>query len=939
MNTTTRRRALWGTLIALFSITVGFALLAGSAPKTASADIPGCWTVYPSVLGPGPNQNLTGMAAISSNDVWAAGYSGVGPQTNPVALHWDGFNWTSTPTVGNGYFAAVAAASSNDVWAVGGVGSVGIRQTLVEHWDGTSWSVVPSANVNANTDNSLSGVAALASNDVWAIGNYNDGISNQTLVEHWNGTAWTIVSSPNTNPMENFLYGISAVSPTDIWVVGGDSLRTGLIMHWDGAAWSFVPGVIAPELHGIVALAADNVWAVGDYFNDRQMAVMHYDGHGWAYAQAPTVPSSYLNTIAAVGPNDIWAAGFIGPISGPFSPLIVHWDGTNWSTEPNPSGYSSASLTGSTTVGGDLWQVGSATTGGPNQTIDLKLRHAAGCTEPTTPVPPTQTQPPTLTTVPTSTVPVASSPTTQPVPSSTATPRGPLNPPVPLPGTGSRYFPETGHAVSGIFLDYWNGHGGLAQQGYPISDVIGEVSDLNGRLYTVQYFERAVFEYHPEYRPPFNVLLSQLGTFEYKRKYPNGAPNQRPNNDPGTVLFKETGHHLGGRFLQYWRDNGGLMQQGFPISDEFTEVSPTNGKPYTVQYFERAVFEWHPENERPYDVLLSLLGRFRWDEKYVSPPPSPTVGPVGQLIATNVFGNVAANDRYIFWVSNSRSSFTVFGYDTFENRQFIISGRPGFKSSLTADDRTVAWLEGDVGGIASIRGYDLIDGRELTLVPNSGSSQLSEDRMSIDGAMLYYVGKSGDTYGIITRNWTTGEQNLLIEDGRNPVVSGDVLLWTKRVVQCDPFTPCRTEQQFYVRKANTDRLVSKGTTQAPFDQYNAHGDNAVYIPPNLDGQSSSPYLYNIAAGTTRQMADVRANHPLVRDNVVVWAALPQSGPSNLWTITQYDANTSRSTQLAQFQTDRFVATQALLAKKAVAYTVGDQGIFTGDLYLLNLSTP
>jgi hypothetical protein len=132
----------------------------------------------------------------------------------------------------------------------------------------------------------------------------------------------------------------------------------------------------------------------------------------------------------------------------------------------------------------------------------------------------------------------------------------------------------------------------------------------------VQYFERAVFEYHPENQPPFNILLSQLGTFQYRKKYPGDAPAQQANTAPGSVLFSETGKRLGGSFLQYWQQHGSLAQQGFPISNEFTEVSDLNGKPYTVQYFERAVFEKHPENASPYDVLLSQLGTFRYKDKY-----------------------------------------------------------------------------------------------------------------------------------------------------------------------------------------------------------------------------------------------------------------------------------------------------------------------------------
>jgi hypothetical protein len=182
----------------------------------------------------------------------------------------------------------------------------------------------------------------------------------------------------------------------------------------------------------------------------------------------------------------------------------------------------------------------------------------------------------------------------------------------------SRTFPETGKTVSGRFLDYWNTHGGLAQQGFPISNEMQEVSETNGKTYTVQYFERAVFELHPENQPPNDVLLSLLGVFFYKQKYPNGAPNQTASTAAGAVLFPETGKHLGGRFLDYWRTHGGLAQQGYPISEEFSEVSATNGKTYTVQYFERAVFELHPENQPPNDVLLSLLGVFQYQRKYAN---------------------------------------------------------------------------------------------------------------------------------------------------------------------------------------------------------------------------------------------------------------------------------------------------------------------------------
>ncbi len=112
-----------------------------------------------------------------------------------------------------------------------------------------------------------------------------------------------------------------------------------------------------------------------------------------------------------------------------------------------------------------------------------------------------------------------------------------------IPGSGSRTFAETGHTVKGIFLDYWTTHGGLAQQGYPISELLSEVSPLDGKAYTVQYFERAVFEYHPENQAPFDVLLAQLGTYRYQAQYgsqapaaPTAAPTVPPTTAAGPVF-------------------------------------------------------------------------------------------------------------------------------------------------------------------------------------------------------------------------------------------------------------------------------------------------------------------------------------------------------------------------------------------------------------------
>jgi hypothetical protein len=221
-------------------------------------------------------------------------------------------------------------------------------------------------------------------------------------------------------------------------------------------------------------------------------------------------------------------------------------------------------------------------------------------------------------------------------------------PTLPAAGTASaqapRTFPETGKTVSGRFLEYWNNNGGLAQQGYPISEQMQEVSDTDGKTYTVQYFERAVFEMHPENARPYDVLLQLLGSFLYQQKYRGNAPGQQANTQPGSRMFNETGKRVGGRFLDYWNRNGGLAQQGLPLSEEFSERSDLDGKTYTVQYFERAVFEYHPENQPAFQVLLSQLGTFRLRSKQgQSQQPPAQQPPAQQAKRPTACGNLPDN--------------------------------------------------------------------------------------------------------------------------------------------------------------------------------------------------------------------------------------------------------------------------------------------------------
>jgi hypothetical protein len=165
------------------------------------------------------------------------------------------------------------------------------------------------------------------------------------------------------------------------------------------------------------------------------------------------------------------------------------------------------------------------------------------------------------------------------------------------------FFPETQHNLGYGFRYYWEHNGGLAQFGYPVSEEFTEGG------YTVQYFERARFEYHPEFKgTPYETELGLLGNLTTAGR--SFATTSAFTNTADRLFFPETGHSLSFGFKYYWEHHGGLPIYGYPISEEFQEVNPADGKTYTVQYFERARFEYHPEFKgTQYETELGLLGK------------------------------------------------------------------------------------------------------------------------------------------------------------------------------------------------------------------------------------------------------------------------------------------------------------------------------------------
>jgi hypothetical protein len=290
------------------------------------------------------------LAVISSQEAWAVGDTTqqllpLQATGGPQIWRWDGAAWTLEPTPnpelfpgagGNGLLA-VAAVSSADVWAAGTKRTTGPdgfvgQQLWVLHYDGSQWSEVPAPVLPGGVTGAvIRDIEALASDDIWFVGDWMSPVGcDPGLAMHWDGSGFTIYPTPCDGlfgAINGFgLEAISAVDSNDIWAVGGD--RDGdytyfpvYIIHWDGSQWSHfehqVPG-FGHRLWAVEALASDDVWASGDYFDafGYHAYAVHWNGQSWSFMDIPGGGRHLWSS----GNGSLYAAG-----SG-----VFRYDGTNW---------------------------------------------------------------------------------------------------------------------------------------------------------------------------------------------------------------------------------------------------------------------------------------------------------------------------------------------------------------------------------------------------------------------------------------------------------------------------------------------------------------------------------------------------------------------------------------------------------------------------------
>jgi len=362
---------------------------AGFAVGLAERLVTGTWTPVPTAEPQGQEVNALSSVACASPGPFCVSVGSHSTEASAETLveSWRGGAWSAvaSPSAGgsmNSFLNGVACASATACWAVGeaeptsnGVSptSIDTASTLVEAWNGSSWSIASSPNPTGAQISSLSSVSCASTTDCWAVGDSypfaDNGVTiglnstgpvaiSHTLAEHWDGQSWQVVGSPNVNPLlSDELTSVACASTTDCWAVGaavGTQTVGGVVEHWDGSAWKIVTspqpaGNRSGGLLGVACPGESDCWAAGYSWvgagvgaKDFQAWVERWDGTAWSTAQSPNPGPDHVDAlfgVACAADTDCAAVGAYG--DGPtYATLALHWDGTSWAAVPsdNPSG-------------------------------------------------------------------------------------------------------------------------------------------------------------------------------------------------------------------------------------------------------------------------------------------------------------------------------------------------------------------------------------------------------------------------------------------------------------------------------------------------------------------------------------------------------------------------------------------------------------------------
>jgi hypothetical protein len=278
-----------------------------------------------------------------------------------LAERWNGTAWAvqSTPNPSGAmasYLNGVSCISASACTAVGHyVGSAGFSVTLAERWNGTAWAIQSTPNPIGATASFLDGVSCTSASACTASGYYlTSAGAYQALAENWNGTAWAIQSTPNpSGATASFLNGVSCTSAsactaTGYYATGTTNLT--LAERWDGTAWTIQStptpsGATASQLYGVSCTSASACTAVGNYTASTGVLALaeHWNGTAWAVQSTPTpsdATASFLDGVSCTSASACTSVGWYETSPGVYETLAENWNGTAWAIQstPNPNG-------------------------------------------------------------------------------------------------------------------------------------------------------------------------------------------------------------------------------------------------------------------------------------------------------------------------------------------------------------------------------------------------------------------------------------------------------------------------------------------------------------------------------------------------------------------------------------------------------------------------
>ena len=291
-------------------------VLGGVAVSTPASAVIDSAVVIPSPNTGANTNNLYSVSCVTASFCVATGTYNNGVTAQTLVLQWDGTAWTVMPSPNAGANAnvlnSVSCVTASFCVATGTYNNGVTAQTLVLQWDGTAWTVMPSPNAgtNANVLSVLYSVSCVTASFCVAAGNYDNGVAGQTLVLQWDGTAWTVMPSPNTGTDSNFLYSVSCVNASFCVATGAygyvfnRSASQTLVLQWDGTAWTVMPspntGTDDNALNSVLCVTASSCVATGYYINGsvEQTLVVSLTGPVPPSTTTTTVPPS-TTTVAS----------------------------------------------------------------------------------------------------------------------------------------------------------------------------------------------------------------------------------------------------------------------------------------------------------------------------------------------------------------------------------------------------------------------------------------------------------------------------------------------------------------------------------------------------------------------------------------------------------------------------------------------------------------